>query len=95
MTTQARLKLYENLRELGESVLYCDTDSVIYIQNVNEPKRVKTGDYLGDLTDVLEVYGAFSYIEDFVSGRPKTMRFPAFAPPTGKEQRNVKCRAYP
>ena len=24
VTTQARLKLYEYLRELGESVLYCD-----------------------------------------------------------------------
>jgi hypothetical protein len=29
MTTQARLKVYEYLRELGKSVLYCDTDSVI------------------------------------------------------------------
>ena len=26
VTTQAHLKLYEYLRELGESVLYCDTD---------------------------------------------------------------------
>jgi len=31
VTTQARLKIYEYLREMGESVLYCDTDSVIYI----------------------------------------------------------------
>ena len=71
MTTQARLKLYEYLRELDESVLYCETDSVIDIQNVGEPKRVKTGDYLSDLTDELEVFGAGSYIEGFVSGIPK------------------------
>jgi hypothetical protein len=32
ITNQARLELYEYLRELRESVLYCDTDSVIYIQ---------------------------------------------------------------
>jgi hypothetical protein len=46
--TQARLKLYEYLREL-ESVLYCLTHSVIYIQKVNESPKVETGDYLGDL----------------------------------------------
>ena len=90
MTTQARLKLYEYLRELGESVLYCDTDSVIYIQNVNEPKRVKTGDYLGDLTDELEEYGAGSYIEEFVSGGPKNYAFSVFCPATGK--RATKCK---
>jgi len=33
VTTQARLKLYEYLSELGESVLYCDTDSVILFKN--------------------------------------------------------------
>jgi hypothetical protein len=63
VTTQARLKLYEYLREFGESVLYCDTDSMNYILNVNEPKRVKKGDYLGDLIDELEEYGAGSCIE--------------------------------
>jgi hypothetical protein len=47
-------------------VLFCDTDSVIYVQNVSEPKRVKTGDYLGDLTDEVEEFGAGSYIEEFI-----------------------------
>jgi hypothetical protein len=28
-TTQARVKLYEYLNRLGQSVLYCDTDSVV------------------------------------------------------------------
>jgi len=31
VTNQAQLKLYEYLSKLGESVLYCDTDSVIFI----------------------------------------------------------------
>ena len=47
VTTQARLKLYEYLSKLGDYILYCDTDSVIYIQNVDEPPKVETGYYLG------------------------------------------------
>jgi hypothetical protein len=31
VTTHARLKLYGYLRKLGRFVLYCDTDSVIYV----------------------------------------------------------------
>ena len=53
VTTQARLKLYECLSKLEYSVLYCDTDSVIFIQKDNDPPKFETGDYLGDLTDVL------------------------------------------
>ena len=70
VTTQARLRLYEYLRELGESVLYCDIDSVIFIQNVDETPKVHTGDYLGDLTYELEEFGSGSYIEEFISGGP-------------------------
>jgi hypothetical protein len=43
ITGQAGLKLYEYLRKLGQSDLYCDTDSLIYIQNVGEAPKVKTG----------------------------------------------------
>ena len=49
VTTQARLTLYEYLSKQGDSVLYYDRDSVIYIQNVDEPSKVETGYYLGDL----------------------------------------------
>ena len=31
VTNQAWEKLYEYLSELGESVLYCDTDTVVYV----------------------------------------------------------------
>ena len=47
---------------MGKSVLYGDTDSVIYVQNVDEPPKVKTGDYLGHLTNELEVFGSGSFI---------------------------------
>lgn len=57
VTTQARLKPYEYLREVRESVLYCDVDSVIYIQKVDETPKVETLDYLDDLRDELEESG--------------------------------------
>ena len=41
VTTQARLKLYEYVSMLGESVLYCDTDSAIFIQKDNEPPKTQ------------------------------------------------------
>ena len=90
VTTQARLKLYKYLRDLGESVLYCDTGSVIYIQNVDEAPKVHKGDYLGDLTDELEEFGSGSFIEEFVSGGPKNYAFMVFCPVTGK--RIFKCK---
>ncbi|GBO21514.1 hypothetical protein AVEN_97231-1 [Araneus ventricosus] len=51
-TSHARLKLYNELEKLGESVLHYDTDSVICASNgKNDPK---IHDYLGDFTDELE-----------------------------------------
>jgi len=79
VTTQARLKLYEYLSRLGKSVLYCDTFSVICIHNEDEPPKDETGDYLGDLTDELEEFSSGSYIEEFVSGGPKTYAFTVFS----------------
>jgi len=72
------------------TVLYCDTDSVIYIQNVDEPSKVETGYYLGDLTDELEKFGSGSYIEEFVSGGPKNYAFSVFSPTTGKRKSDAK-----
>ena len=51
VSTQARLKLYEYLSKLGQSVLYCDTDSVFFVQKNNNTPKVKTGDCMSDLTD--------------------------------------------
>jgi hypothetical protein len=47
ITAQARLKLYVYLSELGESVVYCDKDSMIFKHETAKPRKVKTGDYLG------------------------------------------------
>ena len=88
--TQARLKVYEYLSKLGQSVLYSDTESVIFVQKDNDPEKWKR-DYLGDLTDELE-YGSGSFIQEFVSGGPKSMRFRYFEPRLENVQQNVKWR---
>ena len=90
ITTQTQLKLYEYLSKLGESVLYCDTDSVVYFQKDNDPTKVKTGDYLGDLTNELEQYGCDTFIQEFVSGGPENYVFSVFCPSTGKRKQNVR-----
>jgi hypothetical protein len=77
---------------LGKSVLYCDTDSDIYVQKVDEPPKVTIGDYLGVLTDELEEFGSGSFIDEFVSGVPKNYVFPVICPSTGK--RTNKCKGY-
>ena len=41
VTTKARLEIYEYLRELGDPVLYCVTDSMNYVQKVSEPETNK------------------------------------------------------
>ena len=90
VTTQARLKLYEYLRDLGEYVPYCDTDSVIFIQNIDEPPKVRTGDYLGHLTDELEGLSGVSFIKEFVSGGQLNYAFSVFCPSTGKRRPNAR-----
>jgi len=54
------------MSELRKPVLYCDTDRVILIQNVDEPpppKRIRG--YLDHLTDELEEFGFGIFIEEF------------------------------
>jgi hypothetical protein len=54
VTTGARIHLYRYLDLLQERALYCDTDSVFYIQDENEPTLIECGDKLGDMTDELK-----------------------------------------
>ena len=68
-TSHARLMSYNKLDHLKEKVLYFDTDSIIYVDNVT--KNVKTGDMLGDMID--EILG--KGITNFVSTGPKSYSF--------------------
>ena len=54
-TSNARLRLYEMLDKLNQHVCYCDTDSIVYIENETTKKIVEPylGDSLGQWTDEL------------------------------------------
>ena len=66
-TCWARLRLYAALEQLGERVLYYDTDSVIFLQEEGQPNPT-LGNYLGEFTSELDKE---DHIVEFVSGGPK------------------------
>jgi len=69
VTAGASVHLYRYPDRLRENALYCDTDSVIYIQpNWDGPQLIETGDKFGDMTSELRPSLTFS---EFVSGGPK------------------------
>jgi len=80
-TAWARDRLYEALQLLGERVLYYDTDSVIYVEEEDQPSPL-LGDYLGEFTSELETD---DYIEEFVSGGPKNYGYKT-------KKGNVECK---
>ena len=56
-TSLARVHLYRTLlKPLGERVMYCDTDSCVFVagDGLEDPP---TGNFLGDLTDELDGSG--------------------------------------
>ena len=71
-TALARGVLYNTLlAELGHRILYMDTDSAAFIANVNQPELDPAeGNYLGDLTNVLE-NPSDNIIDVFMAGGPK------------------------
>ncbi|CAH1240722.1 Hypp6078 [Branchiostoma lanceolatum] len=70
-TAFARLKLYKSLSQLGEAVLYYDTDSIIY--KSNGENMLPLGNYLGQFTNECENDGG--YITAFCSGGPKNYSY--------------------
>ena len=55
VTAGARIHLYAYLEKLQKRAIYCDTDTVIYIQPTAEPQLVETGDSLGAMTSELKL----------------------------------------
>ena len=90
-TAQARLKLYTYLDFLQESVIYFDTDSCFYVAREGGPK-VKTGNFLGDMTSELACYGDGSYIEEFCSGGSKNYAYRVFEGNTQTYSTHCKVR---
>lgn len=73
VTCHARLKLFSELKKLGERVLYFDTDSIFFVSkpNLYEPKL---GTFLGEFTNEIDPkHGA--WITEFVSAGPKNYAY--------------------
>ena len=71
-TSMARMRLYEALKVIGKNILYCDTDSVIYVEDIHNPIDLVCGDLLGDFTNELDVG---DYITNFVALAPKSYAY--------------------
>ena len=68
VTAGARLHLYSYLDKLQELAIYCESDSVLFVQPRDEQALVETGDNLGAMTSELK---PSEFIDEFVSGGPK------------------------
>ena len=71
VTAYAQLELHNLINKLQKRVLYFDTDSVIYSCGEGE-EQVKTGNYLGDLTNEL---ADDEWITHFCSSGPKSYSY--------------------
>lgn len=80
-TCLGRLKLFEILHKLGPNLLYADTDSVFFIENINDPHRYipPIGFCVGELTDELSEYKLSPdddpFISQFVTIAPKAYAY--------------------
>ena len=83
------MHLYAYLDRLGERALYCDTDSVIFVQKDGEPPLIELGDYLGDMTSELK---GSEFISEFISGGPKNYAYKLCDLVTGGEKSVCKVR---
>ena len=89
ITAGARLHLYGCLDRLQELALYCDTDSVVFIQPNDDPALIEIGDCLGDMTFGLKHN---EIISEFVSGGPKNYAYKTFNSVTCAEKTVFKVR---
>ncbi|GAB0086737.1 Beta-mannosidase [Sergentomyia squamirostris] len=91
-TTNARIKLYSILSKLGRNILYCDTDSVIFVVPAGQKNPLQCGKFLGDLTDELVDYGEGAYIEEYVSTGPKSYGLKIYSPKNGSHSYKIVCK---
>ena len=88
-TAQARIKLYEVIEKLGRRLIYCDTDSCVYV-SCDGDWEPPTSNFLGGLASELtcDKVGCTvvncnddHYIEEFVSNGPKNYAYRLADPP--------------
>ena len=81
------MHLYAHLDKLGERALFCDTDSVIFVQKDGEQPLVQCGEALGDMTSELK---QGENILEFVSWGPKNYAYKLYNSMTGDVKIVVK-----
>ena len=91
-TANARIRLYRELCKIPEKVLYCDTDSIIFIEDESNKGALKTGNFIGELTNEISSYGKNAYITEFASTGPKSYGYVVFDPDRGEHFEIAKCK---
>lgn len=92
-TSQARKILYRDLAAAGTDLLYCDTDSILWIENENTKYRPQMGSGVGQLADEIAPYGKDCYIAEWTCFGPKSYSYRIKR--TGSDeivQEIVKCK---
>nr|CAD2165765.1 unnamed protein product [Meloidogyne enterolobii] len=94
VTSYARLHLYEyieQVHQIGGVLLYCDTDSIIYVGKRNG-QRVLEGEYLGQMKREIPT----RRILEFIAGGPKNYGYRHVDASTGLDERaELKIRSFP
>nr|CAD2205395.1 unnamed protein product [Meloidogyne enterolobii] len=94
VTSYARLHLYEyieQVHQIGGVLLYCDTDSIIYVGKRNG-QRVLEGEYLGQMKREVPT----RRILEFIAGGPKNYGYRHVDASTGLDERaELKIRSFP
>lgn len=91
-TCYARLILFDLMYQLGERILYADTDSVIFIESDDSHPKPQVGSFLGELTDECQSYGEGAYIEEFVASGCKSYALKIFSPRSNDYAYNIKSK---
>jgi hypothetical protein len=89
VTAGARLHLCSFLDRLQEKALYCDTDSVFYVQRDNEPALIPCGDRIGDMVSELK---PGEHVTEFVSAGAKKYAYKITNSATGETKTVCKVR---
>ena len=85
VTAYARLELYAKMDIIEAnspgSVLYHDTDSILYVQREGEKNVVECGEFLGELTDeIVKDYGEGARCVKFCALGPKNYGYEVLKP---------------
>lgn len=75
VTAYARIKLYKELVQIGRNLLYCDTDSCVFVKDKNLKYEPVMDDAIGSLSDELACYGRNAFISEFCCIGPKSYSY--------------------